>query len=163
MRENIVVAAALAAVVGGCAASSKEVERARAAEYTCNQQQVFEAVVDVMKEQFPPLEGMDPESGAVVSQARWHDKYGRRYQAGAAEVGEGAVMVSAEALVKQGPHGGWVVLARARVFGHDMGSPAGVEYKHDDARWPAWADGKVDNLFVKIYDKLPACRPAGAK
>ncbi|HTM20343.1 MAG TPA: hypothetical protein VL172_07550 [Kofleriaceae bacterium] len=162
MREPIVVAA-LAAVLGGCAASSKQVKQARQAEYTCQQAEVFEAVVDVMKDQFPPLEGMDARTGAVVSQMRWHDHYGRRYQAGAAEVGEGAVMVGAEALVQQGTHGGWVVLARAHVFGHDMGSPAGVEYKPGDPRWPAWVDGKMDNFFVKIWDKLPQCRPAEGK
>jgi hypothetical protein len=163
MNGRIIVAAAMAVMVVGCAASSKEVERARAAEYTCPPDQVFEALVAVMKEQFPPLEGMDPATGAVVSQMRWHDKYGRRHEAGAAVVGEGAVMVGAEAVVKQGSGGGWVVVARVRVFGHDVGSPRGTEYAPSDPRWPTWADGKVDNLYVKVYDALPSCRPAEAK
>ena len=159
MSGRIIAAAALlAAITGACGASSQEVKKARTAEYKCDQQRVFTAVVESMKEQFPPLAGMNEAEGVVVSDMRWHDRYGTREKEGAAVVREGSVMVGAEALVKQGASGGWVVLARARVFGQEVGSPRGREYAPEDPLWPPWVNGKLDNLFIKIHGKLvPGC------
>jgi len=140
------------ALAAGCGASSKQIQRAHGAEYKCDPMMVYQATEEAMKDQFPPLGGSDPNNGAVASEMRWHDKWGKRYQAGAATVGEGAVMVGAEAQVVNGKHGGYVVLARVHVFGQDVGSPRGVEYGSNDPRWPSWANGKLDNFYVKVYD-----------
>lgn len=159
MTGRIIAAAALlAAVTGACGgASSKEVTTARTAAYDCDQRRVLDALVESMREQFPPNAGVNPGTGAVITDLVWYDRYGSRIQEGEG-VGEGAVMIGAEAALRKGEKGGWMVLARARVFGHEVGSPRGQEYSEKDSRWPTWVTGKIDKLFLKIHGKLvPGC------
>ena len=147
------------AVIGiaGCGPSSAEVKEARSARYTCEYGDVFKAAAETVKELAPPLGTANPEDGIIASDFRWHSSTGMRKEAGSAMIGEGDVGFQVELAIREAEGGGFTIDALPRIFAQDTGSPRGQELTRDHADWPEWADGKVDNIMIKIRERLSRC------
>ncbi len=147
---------ALTTLVLACGPSSSEIKAAKTARYTCDFDPVFNAVIEVVKEETPPLGETDPERGVVMSQFRWHSSSGMRKEAGAAELDQGDVgFVLVVALVKD--DAGFGIRTFPKVFSQAPDTPRGREMSRDDANWPGWADGKADKVQLAIHQKLSSC------
>lgn len=143
--------------IAGCGPSSSEIKEARSARYTCEYGDVFRAVAETVKEETPPLATANPEQGIVASEFRWHSSSGMRKEAGAAVVGQGDVGFIAELAIGKAEGGGFTIQGLPRVFEQSPDSPRGRELTHEDANWPAWADGKIDKIMVAIRGRLSRC------
>jgi hypothetical protein len=144
------------ALVGACGPSAKDVERARASTYSCKPQQVFEAMVEELKERRLPIAQVDTDEGMVVSEYRWHTADGTPKQKGAAVVGQGDVAIAIVAVLKRSGDN-WRVVAEPDVLSHVVGSPRGQRLARTDADWPEWADSKLDVYMVGLYERLKSC------
>jgi hypothetical protein len=152
IRSLLLAAATLAA----CGPSSAEIKQARTARYTCEFDQVFKAMIEVVKEETPPLGETDPERGVVMSDFRWHSSSGMRKEAGATQVEQGDVgFVLVVAAVKD--DAGFGIRTFPKVFSQSPDTPRGRELSRDDANWPGWADGKADKVQLAIHQKLSGC------
>lgn len=147
---------ALAGLGAACGPSAKEVERARAAHYSCDYEAVFKAVFKEVEAQQPPIRMADPDRAVVVSDFRWHDEHGQRKKRGAAVVGEGDVAFSVAVAIER-REAGWFVRAVPHVLAQEPDSPHGMELTPDHGDWPQWADGKVDALLVGVRERLGSC------
>jgi hypothetical protein len=147
--------------MSACGPSAKDVERARAASYSCEPQQVFDAMVAEMKERRLPIAQIDTDNGMVISDYRWHTATGTPKQKGAAVVGQGDLAVAIVArLVEAGEV--WRVAAEPDVLSHVVGSPRGQRLVRTDADWPKWADSKIDVYMVGVRERLSSCEVQSA-
>jgi hypothetical protein len=157
MRPLALAALALVA----CGPSSAEIKQARTATYTCEFEKVFQAAVDVVKEETPPLGIADPQRGLVASDFRWHSASGMKKEAGSAVLDEGDVGFLVEVAIGE-VEGGFRIRSLPRVFSQAPDTPRGREMSREDANWPGWADGKADAVQLEIHEKLSACAAKGA-
>jgi hypothetical protein len=139
-----------------CAPSASEIRRVQETRYTCEFERVFEAVVEVVRTEEPPLSIVDPERGLVVSDFRWHEPSGMPKRSGAVAVGEGDRGFYVAVALEKG-EGGYTVRAVPHVFEQNPESPRGREMNRDDANWPGWADGKAEDILVAVHQRLQGC------
>jgi hypothetical protein len=158
VRVRLLLAAAVAA--SACGPSSSEIKQAKDAVYTCELDQIVQAAVEVVKEETPPLGGVDHEIGTVTSAFRWHSASGMRKKAGVADVGQGDVGFQLEVAAASAERG-FRLRVIPRVFSQSPDSPRGREMTHEDANWPGWADAKADTVQFKIHEKLSSCTARG--
>lgn len=150
----------LAAALAACGPSSSEIKQAKTARYTCEFDQIFKTVIEVVKEETPPLGETDPERGVVMSDFRWHSSSGMRKESGATDVVQGDLgFVLVVALVKD--DAGFGIRTFPRVFSQAPDTPRGREMSRDDANWPGWAEGKADKVQIGIHEKLSSCAARG--
>jgi hypothetical protein len=152
---------ALAAALAACGPSSGEIKQAKTARYTCPGEQVFQAAVDAVKEETPPVGAADPGSGVVTSDFRWHSSSGMRKEAGAAQLDQGDVGFVVEVYIGK-DQVGYHIRTRPRVFSQSPDTPRGREMTREDANWPGWAEGKADRVQIMIHEKLSGCAAKGA-
>lgn len=156
MTRLLAVAVALAA----CGPSSSEMKEVKAARYTCEYDQIFQAVVEVVSEETPPIGETDQERGLVSSDFRWHSTSGMRKEKGATQLSQGDVgFVLHVAIGKD--DAGFHFRTQPRIFSQSPDSPRGREMIREDANWPGWADAKADSVQFKIHEKLSSCAARG--
>jgi hypothetical protein len=156
MQKVMLIAATGVVCALGCGPSAGEVRRAQMAYYTCDYEQVFHGVVEVVKAAQPPVAVADLDGALVVSDFRWHDQHGARKRAGSAVVGEGDVAFSV-ALTIESADNGYHVRAAPRVLAQQPDSPHGFELTRDHANWPHWADAKADKVLIEVRKRLGSC------
>jgi len=150
---KLVIAAAL---LTACGPSAKEVQHARHAVYTCPAKQVFQAMIDAMKDRHLLIARVDTSKAMIVSDYRWHSKDGVPKDKGAAVVGPGDLEFAIVAALKD-DGGDYQVFAQPSVLSHVTGSPRGKQLDRTDADWPGWADSKIDVYMVDVYQPLKSC------
>lgn len=151
---------ALVVLLAACGPSSAEIKQAKTARYTCDYDKVFKTVMEVVKEETPPLRFGDQERGLVYSTPRWHSPSGMRKKPGAGDFAAEDLSFYVEVHVgKDGA--GFHVLVVPHITSQVSGSPRGREMTHDDANWPPWADGKADKVSLSIHEKLSGCAAKG--
>lgn len=155
--------AALACLVlVACGPSSAEIRTAKEAHYTLPLDVVFAAVHDVAKASYGVIDG-NAEEGWVMTDGQWYAPEGgvEPKTEGGQFVGDRSVFFQMEIHVR-GTEGDWTIEVIPRAMQNISGSPQARELAPDDPAMPGWAHGRVDNMYVAIYDRLKAQQPKPA-
>lgn len=142
-----------------CGPSSAQIKTARTARYDVTASAAFQAGVAALKANDYKVTQVDPVAGRALTEARWfevdgtslsRDSDGRPQMtsAGAIELALeiGVVADGAAFFVQVIPH----------VLQHRAGYSAPLAIKEGDGAMPGWVSGKVDNVYLSIYDALKA-------
>jgi hypothetical protein len=171
-RRALLLAAAAAAVVAACGPSSTQLKQAREARYEGSRDDLFMAVVQAV-EQDHEIDKLDHERGALLTKGRWHEPDGtfedssdvNRMQSGSVFLGMLVRLDGAEPPYR--------VLVEASADQVRDGYSAPYHFKPDDPQLPGWVIGKVEDLQLKLHERLkgrlspppggaPAAPPASA-
>lgn len=143
-------------VATACGASSAELGRIRAIEYTCLYDDVYETARKIVADKAPPVGVANPIKGVVASEFRWHDQHGRRNTAGAAHIGAGDVAFSILVAIHK-VNDRYTIKVVPRVLTQDIDSPRGEEISEDDGDWPMWASDRANTVLLAINAELKSC------
>jgi hypothetical protein len=142
-------------VVAACGPSSAQIKTARTARYTATPHTVFAAAIDACKEN-GGIDEYDEGRTVVFTRSKWYQRDGSSEPTTGDDqqlVSGGSVLVSLMVEVKSDGDARWVEITPL-VLEHVSGSPQPREIAPGDPSMPGWVDGKVDNLYVAIHDKL---------
>jgi hypothetical protein len=138
-----------------CGPSSAQIKTARTARYQATPHAVFEAAIDACKEN-GGIDQVDEDRAVVFTKSKWYQRDGSTEGEtgdGKFMVTDGSVLVSLMVEVKSDGDARWVEITPL-VLEHVSGSPQPREIAPDDPSMPGWVEGKVDNLYVAIHDRL---------
>ena len=122
--------------------------------YSCDQKQVFDALVAAVRSESPPLDVSDASAGLVTTSLTWHDGRGRPKHPSQPILKEDLALVLELAVIASG--GAREVRAHARVFDSGPGG-RGPEVPRDKPGWPGWADEKVARVLAAVDQRLAKC------
>lgn len=153
-------------VLVACGPSAAQVKTARTATYNTTASVTFQAAVSALKANDYKLAAADPVTGQAESVTRWYEEDGTFVAKNSDdEVVQKDKMIALTMHVAVVPAGGGF---RVEVTPHATqlrsGYSALVPLTEHDAPMTSWIAGKVDNLYVTIYDTLKkdAAAPAAA-
>lgn len=122
--------------------------------YSCDQKQVFDALVAAVRTESPPLDVADPSAGLVTTALAWHDGRGKPKHPSQPILKEDLALILELAVVTSGS--AREVRAHARIFDSGPGG-RGPELQRGRPGWPAWADQKVARVLAAVDRRLARC------
>jgi hypothetical protein len=152
------MAAVVAVALVACGPSSGQIRQAREARYDAEPEAMFTGVMRAVAS----VDKLDPEAqgaGVIRTRAKWYEPDGTSARRGtddeSAFVGDGAVLLALQVDV-QGEPGDWYVVVTPIAFQHMAGSPQPRELRPDDPQMPGWVQGKIDNMYLAVYERMKA-------
>lgn len=153
----LVVAALIA-----CAGSRPNVERAKSAQYQTEYDVVWAAVREAVTGRYDRIAIEQKESGQIVTDWFKVDKIVDSQHAQFGTMGgqntpgarffRAAVQIRGAGPEAQGPP--WVVVVDGEAALYRPGLSSLIPYKHGDPDEPDWVSGRIDALYVAIFEKL---------
>jgi hypothetical protein len=142
------------AVAGCTGASSAHIATAKTAEYRASSGAIFDLAIQAAQENYK-LGEIDGPGKRFITAPQFYNAEGGRESAGAGDVvqiRQGSVRVQLMVEVfEQGE------IARVAITPRTLqvvaGSPKPRELRADDPNLPPWVHGRVDALYVAIYDR----------
>jgi hypothetical protein len=153
--RNLVVTAAVAIGVVGCAASARTVAVAKTAQYRGDPLVMFAAARTAVAAKYK-LASSDETQLRIETADRWYTPDGlgaSERTGGIRDVPDRSV--NFKAVVKLLPAGdAWKVSVDAVMLRYFTGRPNPDKLTLDDPSVPGWAIGKVDQLYAAVHDAL---------
>lgn len=156
VRSVVFVVLAVFALIA-CGPSAAQIKTARTARYHADASVVFQAGVAALKANDYKVEQADPVTGRASTTGKWYEVDGTsmsRDSRGQAQMtSAGGILLSVEIAVQVDAGSFWVDVI-PHVLQARSGYSAPLELKPDDPAMPGWVSGKLDNIYVSIYDGL---------
>lgn len=154
-----------------CGPSSAQIKTARTARYNASAAEVFQAGVAALKANDYKVEQVDPVAGRALTSVKWYEVDGTsmsRDSDGRPQMtSAGGIMFAVEIAVVPDASTFYVQVI-PHVQEMKAGFSAPIDIKEGDGAMPGWVTGKLDNLYLSIYDALKksaatpgAAAPAG--
>jgi len=146
-----------------CGPSAAEIRTAREAHYTVSMGEVYDAVHEAAKADYG-IAAYDEMEGWVITDGKWYAPEGGvepKSADGGQFVGDRSVHFALEIYVR-GAERDWTIEILPRAMQNVQGSHQARELKPDDPAMPGWAHGKIDAMYVAIYNRLKAGQAAPA-
>ena len=140
-----------------CGPSSAQIKTARSARYNTTASAAFQAGVAALKANDYKIQQVDPVAGRAITEVKWYEVDGTsmsRDSDGRPQMtSAGGIMFAVEIAVQ--PDGAaFFVQVIPHVQQMKSGYSAPFDIKEGDGAMPGWVTGKIDNLYLSIYDAL---------
>ncbi|MBL8621482.1 MAG: hypothetical protein JNK64_09270 [Myxococcales bacterium] len=140
-----------------CGPSSAQIKTARTARYRTTASAAFQAGVAALKDNDYKIQQVDPVAGRAITEVKWYEVDGTsmsRDSDGRPQMtSAGGIMFAVEIAVLPDADTFYVQVI-PHVQQMKSGYSAPFEIKEGSGEMPGWVAGKLDNLYVSIYDAL---------
>jgi hypothetical protein len=148
------------AVLGivACGPSSSQVKHARFAHYDAERGTIFAEAIEAARSLKHRIEALDEAQGVFRTDPRWYTRDGSSARRDADDnyrVRGGDVLLALVVSV-HGQERGGTIDVQPLAYQHVQGSPQPRMLSPDDPAMPGWVQGKVDSLYLAIYQRLQA-------
>jgi hypothetical protein len=137
----------------GC--GSGQARTAREARYSASSDVVFKGVLRAVQTKYEVADA-DPQQRWLRTRERWFERDGTSEDRNAddAYIVRGGTIILAFEIAVKGAEGAYHVEVVPLVLEVLVGSPQPRRLAPDDPAMPGWVSGKIDNLYVMIYEQL---------
>jgi hypothetical protein len=155
--RTLVVVTLTAISLVACGPSAGQIKTARSARYQTDASVAFQAAVAALKANDYKVVAADPINGRAVSDSRYYEVDGthasRNSEGQPVITSAGAIILTVELQVKADGSTFYVdVLPHVQSVTANFSAPA--DLAPDSPAMPGWVSGKIDNLYLSIYDGL---------
>lgn len=159
----VVVAGLASLALTGCGASTSQIKKAESSVYDTDYARVWNVVVQSVRKDYPRLAVVDAVHGSLISD--WHliERLGEdSMTAEGAQVLQGGRYFRVAIFIKPGGPP-WQVEVDGEAAHFRPGMAMITPYDHDDADEPPWVKVRIQNLRVRIFERLePYARAVAA-
>ena len=151
-------------VLTACGPSLQQVNQAKEARYHAQYEEVWRAVNEVLRSHYKELKRVDHDNGILVTEWKLITKKaagevrGAASQAGARHGGD--YFQARVLIVPGGPP--WRIVIQGEGAEHRPDFAMLVPYKRGDSEEPVWVDGRINELYLEIHERLQK-RAAGVE
>lgn len=151
MRLSLLLLSSLMA----CGPSASQIRRAKTVEYKTEFANVWNAVVESVRAEYPRLKIEDAINGMVLTE--WHvvERTDATEDDPTLPTGtKGGKFFRIFVELKGGPKGPWVVVIDGEAAEHKVNMAMLIPFKHGAPDEPTWVQPRIDKIYVRVYDRL---------